>query len=146
MHDEWPPLTKGPVSLFYLTDEAISSLDDRKPGDKYIFQFMIYLVLLVVLLSLKKAMNKNPGGVQFRLLQTIMDNFLNIYNIILMLIFVSLASMFLIYWYVFIISKDDDEEKKSTIPTFLSFQIGIETFVQWLSYLRSKPLRYVSIK
>ena len=65
MLDEWPALTKGPISLFYLTDEAISSLDDRKPGDKYIFQFMIYLVLLVVLLSLKKAMNKQPGGVEF---------------------------------------------------------------------------------
>ena len=141
MMDEWPPLTKGPVSLFFLTDEAIFNLDDRKAGDKYIFQYMIVLVLQVVLLSVKQAMNTKRRGVQSSLLQTVMFNSLNIYNIKYMLIFVFFPSALLIYWYDFIIFKNDVEEKESAFPIVFLASFWVESFIQWLSYLRSQPLR-----
>ena len=136
----WPPLTKGPIALFFLSNDALKSLDERMPGDHYMVLFFAYCLLELLLFSTKKIIKKRLEGIESSLVQTINENFLNVHSVTLKVLTGLLWTLVIGFWYFYIFG-DDNEKKLSATKKMIVFLVTVETIVQWLPFLRSQPLR-----
>ena len=136
----WPLLTKGPVAMFFLTMDATNSLDDRKPGDKYMLLLFVFSLVELLLFSTKKIVKKRLRGVEYSLIQTINDNFLNIYSFTFKILTLVLGAIPFVYWY-FNTFGDDRGKFISPLQKLVFFQIFVETVIQWIPFHRNQPLR-----
>ena len=129
------------MALFYGSQETLLLLDDRKPGGKYFLTISLLLSFHLILCCAKKVSSRKLQSVPYRNTETLVDNFLNIYSYTLVFLFLLFGALVIAYWYFIIIYKNSSHDKHSSIPLFFIFQIFSNSFIQWIPYMQSQPLR-----
>ena len=140
-----PYLTKGPFALFYGGAEIVPLLSSDPAGNPFSIVYLVSLPFLISLLIYKKLkMRKLPT--QQRLKELVVNNFLNVYSMIIMLaIVIIMAVTTLIHYKTItknsILPKDKIPKSPEDYWTDLLMLAMVETMCQSIAFITNPALR-----
>ena len=114
-----PYFTKGPLALFYGGREILSELSDEQPGNG-LPQLMVVSIIFQLVMYLYEKYHKrqlpNVTGYLKNLRTNMITNVLNLYGVVLVIIFNILGFLFLISHYFRIGQKDELAKEDNLVP------------------------------
>lgn len=133
-------LNKGPFALFYGGNQIIPQLSENSPIKMYAL-FLCSAIFQVSLYILKHSKSRKLNTYKNNLIKTLVENVLNIYGIVVLII-ISMASVAYSILHHWNIQKNQTKEKTTKlVPTEIIIIYGVHLLVVVLPYIKSYALR-----
>ena len=140
---ELPLLTRGPQALFYGGEAIIPFLSTKTPGRHTFIALVIFIMFHFCLILYKKLVMRKFLSVQ-RLKEVVVNNLLNIYKILSILVVLLLIMLTLFIHNRIIRDNSSDEKmaagKKSSFNGIMLVAL-LETFMQAFPFITNPALR-----
>ena len=135
-----PLLTKGPFALFYGGESIIGSLSEESPGRGTLNLILGSALFQISLFCMRQAKSRKLNYTH-SLPKILVENILNIYGIIVIIIIslVSVAYVILHHWRI---QKNNEENiDKKLLPREIYFLYSVILFITVVPFIKSYALR-----
>ena len=135
-----PLLTKGPFALFYGGESIIGNLSEESPGRGTPIMLLGSALFQISLFCVRQAKSRKLKYTH-RLTKILVENILNIYGIIV-IILISLVSVAYIILHHWRIQKNNEENiDKKLLPREIYFLYSVILFITVVPFIKSYALR-----
>ena len=141
-----PLLTKGPLVMFYGRSELVEEVSPDPPGQSLTFLFLSSLAFQVLLFLFKWNFSRKIQNYALDLKATLVNNVLNIYGLLIIMIISLIACFYAIYHYLSIknLNKQSEAETERTVMPAGLLLLNLLTFVVvLLPFIQNFALRLV---
>ena len=139
-----PLLTKGPLVTFYGRDELLEEVSADPPGQALTVLLVSSLAFQVVLFLFKWNFSRKIENYALNLKATLVNNVLNIYGLLIIIMISLIACFYVIYHYLTIknLSKQtEDGTERNVMPVGLLLLYLLTFLVVLLPFIQNFALR-----
>ena len=112
-----PLLTKGPLVMFYGRSQLVEEVSPDPPGQSLAFLFLSSLAFQVLLFLFKWNFSRKIQNYALDLKATLVNNVLNIYSLLIIIIITLIAFLYAIYHYLSIKNLNKQTEAEAETET-----------------------------
>ena len=141
-----PLLTKGPLVMFYGRSQLVEEVSPDPPGQSLAFLFLSSLAFQVLLFLFKWNFSRKIQNYALDLKATLVNNVLNIYSLLIIIIITLIAFLYAIFHYLSIknLNKQTEAETERTVMPAGLLLLNLLTFVVvLLPFIQNFALRSV---
>ena len=139
-----PLLTKGPLVTFYGRQDLLEEVSDDPPGKSLTILMVSSLTFQLALFVFKWFFSRRIQNYALNLKATLVNNVLNIYGLLIIMIISLIASAYAIYHYLSIKNKQSEAGTERTVMPAGLLLLNLLTFVVvLLPFIQNFALRYL---
>ena len=131
-----PPLTRGPMAMFYGGEQIMADLSEQSAGNHFAI-FCTASVVFQVSMLIFKSLKMRRISTRKVLREAIVSNFLNVFNLFVIISVTAVFTLYVIFYYVTI---NNNLERDDAWRNLLLMAL-LETAVQITPFCRNIALR-----
>ena len=138
-------LTKGPFALFYSGEQRVKQLSKKSPGRGIPVLLIGSVIFQISLYILKTSKSKKLGMYTHNLRRYLVENVLNMYGIMVIIIMSLISAVYSIlhHWSIEMYKMSENSPQPQLVPTENIILFFIILFCTVVPFIKSYALRWV---